>query len=257
MTRPARFDLDGRVALMTGANSGIGYAIAVALVRSRADIVVGVRNLTKADAVRAEIEGLGRRCTVVCMDVTDLEGAIASLDAAEADSGPIDVLTNNAGGGIGDSAMDVKPGDFDYTMLTNVKTPFFLSQAVARKLVKAGRPGDIVNVSSQAGIVALPGEPIYCMDKAAVFHMTCCLAVEWGEHDNRVNAVALAFIKTPGTAAALSDPAFKSDTVERIAAAHRLGTPKEVAECIAFLASRSAPLLTGHNIVVDGGWTVR
>ena len=117
--------------------------------------------------------------------------------------------------------------------------------------------GRIINLSSQAGFVALPGESIYCMTKAAIAHLTKCLAVEWGPHGITVNAVAPTFIATPGTAAVLDDESFKADVIERIAALHRVGEPMDVAGAIIFLASPAASLITGHTILIDGGWTAR
>jgi NAD(P)-dependent dehydrogenase (short-subunit alcohol dehydrogenase family) len=117
--------------------------------------------------------------------------------------------------------------------------------------------GRIVNVSSQAALVALPGEAIYCMTKAGVSHLTKCLAVEWGRHGITVNSVAPTFIRTPGTAAALADPAFRADVIERIAALHRIGEPVEVAGAVVFLCSPAASLITGERLVIDGGWTAR
>ncbi len=117
--------------------------------------------------------------------------------------------------------------------------------------------GAIVNVASQAGLVALPGESSYCISKAAVIHMTKVHAVEWGAAGIRVNAVAPTFIETDGTSQALSDPEFLADTIERIAALHRIGTPREVSAAVLFLASPAASLITGTTLTIDGGWTAR
>jgi NAD(P)-dependent dehydrogenase (short-subunit alcohol dehydrogenase family) len=117
--------------------------------------------------------------------------------------------------------------------------------------------GRIVNVGSQAGFAALPGEAVYCMTKAGIAHLTRCLAVEWGKYNITVNAVAPTFIHTPGTEEALADPAFRADVVERIAGLHRIGEPMEVAGAVVFLASPAASLITGHTMLIDGGWTAR
>jgi NAD(P)-dependent dehydrogenase (short-subunit alcohol dehydrogenase family) len=110
-------------------------------------------------------------------------------------------------------------------------------------------------MSSQAGFVALPTESVYCMTKAGIAHLTKCLAVEWGKYNIRVNAVAPTFIQTPGTESALADPAFRSNVIERIAALHRIGEPIDVAGAVVFLASPAAALITGHTLLIDGGWT--
>src|SRR5207247_2149206 len=117
--------------------------------------------------------------------------------------------------------------------------------------------GRIVNVGSQAGFIALPGESIYCATKAFLSHLTKCLAVEWGQHGVTDNAVAPTFIETPGTAPSLADPVFKADVLERIAALHRIGQPMDVAGAVVFLASPAASLITGETILIDGGWTAR
>jgi NAD(P)-dependent dehydrogenase (short-subunit alcohol dehydrogenase family) len=119
------------------------------------------------------------------------------------------------------------------------------------------RSGAIVNMGSQAGAVALPGEAVYCLSKAAVSHMSKCFAVEWGKNNVRVNCVAPTFIETDGTADALGRPEFKAEVIERIAALHRIGQPREVADAVVFLASDAASLITGQTLLIDGGWTAR
>jgi NAD(P)-dependent dehydrogenase (short-subunit alcohol dehydrogenase family) len=138
----------------------------------------------------------------------------------------------------------------------NVKGVFFASQAAGRVMIRQGF-GRIINLSSQAGFAALPTESVYCMSKAAVSHLTRCLAVEWGVHGINVNAVAPTFIRTPGTAEALVDPVFEADVIERIAGVHRIGEPNDVAGAVVFLASPAASLITGTTLLIDGGWTAR
>ena len=251
------FDLTGRTALVTGAGRGLGRAIALALAAAGADLALGLRRADDDGGLADEVAALGRRALRLQMDVTDLPESYAAIDRAVAELGGIDILVNNAGGGIDAPALEVTEADFDRAFAWNVKSTFFLSQRVARHMIATGRGGRIVNLSSQAALVALPGEPVYCAAKAAVSHLTRCLAVEWGGHGINVNAVAPTFIETPGTAPALSDPAFRADTVARIAALHRIGQPVEVAGAVVFLASPAASLITGHTLVIDGGWSVR
>jgi 2-deoxy-D-gluconate 3-dehydrogenase len=247
------FDLTGRRALVTGANRGLGLAIAHALAGAGADVVLGVRNPESAEEPLAAIRGEGGSASSVALDVTRLDEAREAIDSASRD-GAFDILVNNAGGGIGGSAIDVTEADFDAVWSLNVRSALFLSQHVARSMPSGGA---IVNVASQAGIVALPGESSYCIAKAAMLHMTRCHAIEWGDRGIRVNAVAPTFIETDGTAEALSDPAFRADVVERIAALHRIGVPSDVAGAVLFLCSPAASLITGQTLVVDGGWTIR
>jgi NAD(P)-dependent dehydrogenase (short-subunit alcohol dehydrogenase family) len=248
-------ELQGRVAVVTGAGRGIGRAIALDLARAGADVGVGLRDVTGDNGVLDQITALGRRAVPLAMDVTDLAASRAAIDRAVAELGGLDVLVNNAGGSIRGTALEVTEQDFADVWALNVRSTFFLSQHAAWHMRERGG-GAIVNVASQAGLVALPGEPSYCVAKAAVVHMTRCLAVEWGPLGIRVNAVAPTFIETPGTASVLSDENFRADTVERIAALHRIGTPDEVSPAVVFLASSAASMVTGHTLVVDGGWTL-
>ncbi len=257
MTSLPSFDLTGRTALVTGAARGLGRAFATALATAGADVALGVRERRdEVDNLVDEIAKMGRRAFAVQLDVAD-RGQIASgVEQAASLLGRLDVLVNNAGIAPGNAAEDVTAADFDATLAVNLGGTFFTSQHAARVMFRQGF-GRIINVSSQAGLVALPGESVYCMTKAAIIHLTKCLAVEWGSRGVNVNAIAPTFIETPGTDAALSDADFRRDVETRIAALHRIGQPADVTGAVVFLASSAADLITGHTIVIDGGWTAR
>jgi len=251
-----KFDLTGKVALVTGAARGLGRAISLALANAGADIALGLRDINSGADLLHEIEALGRRALPVQMDVTNLEQISSAVVGTAAHFGGLDILVNNAGGGFSNLAIDVPEEEFDATVSINLKATFFASQAAAKIMIREGG-GTIINMSSQAGFAALPTESVYCASKAAVSHLTKCLAVEWGKHNITVNAVAPTFISTPGTDEALSDPAFRADVIERIAGLHRIGEPMDVAGAVVFLASPAASLITGHTVLIDGGWTAR
>ncbi|NUU07093.1 3-oxoacyl-ACP reductase family protein [Leifsonia sp. C5G2] len=250
------FSLTGSRALVTAASRGLGREIALELAGQGADVILGVRDPGGSAELVEELRAFGVEASAIRMDVLDLAACRSAIDAAVAEHGRIDILVNNAGGGIDAPALEVTEEDFERVWQLNTRSTFFLSQHLAKHMREHGG-GAIVNIASQAGLVALPGESSYCSAKAAVVHLTRCLAVEWGEYGIRVNAVAPTFIETDGTAAALSDDAFRADTVDRIAALHRIGQPREVSGAVAFLASPSASLITGVTIPVDGGWTSR
>jgi NAD(P)-dependent dehydrogenase (short-subunit alcohol dehydrogenase family) len=256
MSNLSQFDLSGQVALVTGAARGLGRAISLALAQAGAEVALGLRDVNTGVELVAEIGALGRQSSPLQMDVTRLEQISRAVDDTVARFGRLDILVNNAGGGWVNVPEDVSEEEFDQTIAKNVKATFFASQA-AGAVMRRQKRGCIINMSSQAGLVALPTESVYCLNKAAIAHLTKCLAVEWGRYNIRVNAVAPTFIFTPGTEEALSDPAFRADTVERIAALHRIGEPGEVAGAVVFLASPAASLITGHTLVIDGGWTAR
>jgi NAD(P)-dependent dehydrogenase (short-subunit alcohol dehydrogenase family) len=250
------FELHGRVALVTGAARGLGRAIALALAHAGADIALGLRDARGGSDVADQVAALGRRALAVQMDVTRTAEIFRAVDETVAHFGRLDILVNNAGLGPENPAEHVREEDFDLTVAANLKGTFFASQAAGRAMIRQGY-GRIINLSSQAGFVALPGESVYCMTKAAIAHLTKCLAVEWGRHGITVNGVAPTFIATPGTEEALADPAARADIESRIAALHRVGEPMEVAGAVVFLASPAASLITGETILIDGGWTAR
>ena len=251
-----QFDLSGQVALVTGAARGLGRAISLALANAGADVALGLRIRDTAVDLVQEIEAMGRKALPLQMDMAYLDQINSAVNDGVARFGRLDILVNNAGVAPGHLAEEFTEEDFDYTMAVNVKGTFFASQAAGRVMIRQKR-GRIINMSSQAGFVALPTESVYCTTKAAIAHMTKCLAVEGGKYNINVNAVAPTFIFTPGTEEALADPAFRADTIERIAALHRIGEPMEVTGAVVFLASPAASLITGHTILIDGGWTAR
>jgi NAD(P)-dependent dehydrogenase (short-subunit alcohol dehydrogenase family) len=250
------FDLTGRVALVTGAARGLGRAIALAFAHAGADIALGFRDKATGLDLTEQIHAMRRRVLPLQMDVTRLDEIAGAMQQIDAFFGKIDILVNNAGGGFTKLAADVSEYEFDATLTLNLKSTFFASQAAARIMVRNGG-GKIINMSSQAAFAALPTESVYCASKAAISHLTKCLAVEWGPQNITVNAVAPTFIATPGTEEALSNPAFRADVLERIAGLHRIGEPMDVAGAAIFLASPAAGLITGHTILIDGGWTAR
>jgi NAD(P)-dependent dehydrogenase (short-subunit alcohol dehydrogenase family) len=250
-----RFDLQGQVALVTGAARGIGHACALALAHAGADLALGFRDVNTGGELVSEIEAMGRRALPLQMDVTRLDEIQNAIEATVANFGRLDILVNNAGLGPSNLAEDVREEDFDYTLAVNLKGTFFVSQAAGRVMIRQNY-GRIINLSSQAGLVALPTESVYCLTKAAINHLTRCLAVEWGQYNITVNAVAPTFINTPGTAEALADDTFRADVLSRIALG-RIGEPMEVASAVVFLASPAASLITGDTLLIDGGWTAR
>ncbi len=248
-----RFNLTGQIALITGAARGLGNAIALACAHAGADIALGLRDVKSGGELVKQIEALGRRALPLQMNVTSLDEVSAGVEKTAQHFGRLDILINNAGIGKSDPAEDVKEEDFDRIVAVNLKGTYFVSQAAARVMI-AQKYGRIVNLGSQAGAVALPMESVYCMTKAGIAHLTKCMAVEWGQHNITVNNVAPTFIRTPGTAEELSNPASRAHILSMIKLG-RIGEPMDVAGAVVFLASPAASLITGTTILVDGGWT--
>ncbi len=248
-------DLTGKVAMVTGAARGIGRACALALAEAGADIVLGLRDIDSDNGLTAEIKDMGRRVLPLQMDVGRTSEIRAAFGILKKEYGQLDILVNNAGIGPPNAVEDVTEEDFDYTVDVNLKGTFFVSQH-AGELMKRQMYGRIVNLSSQAGFIALPTESVYCMTKAAISHLTKCFAVEWGRYNITVNAVAPTFIKTPGTEQWLLNEEFRNEVLSKIVLG-RVGIPKDVASAVLFLSSPASSLITGTTLMIDGGWTAQ
>jgi len=242
--------LSGRAALVTGAKGGLGAAIADDL-HSRGVRVFGTAR-DRSDAERIA-ERYGTAPAV--LDVRDRVGAREAITALDEQWGPIDLLCNNAGVNIPQPAIDVDDSSWDTVMDTNVTGPFVVTQALARRWIAQGRQGVVVNVSSQAGTVAIAERAAYCSSKAAISHLTRVLALEWAPHGIRVNAVAPTFIRTELTESTLSRPGMLDEITSRIPLG-RIGVPADVAGAVAFLMGDEASLITGHILAIDGGYTI-
>lgn len=246
--------LSGRRALVTGGGRGIGREIALALAEAGASVALCARTETEIDAVVGEIASAGGVAAAMAADITADGAAEALVDWAEAELGPLDVLVNAAG--VSPSytrAERIAPEDFDLIMATNLRAPFFLTQAAGRRMLTRGE-GSVVNITSIGGVVALPRLAAYCGAKAALNSLTRVLAVEWAKHGVRVNAVAPAYVRT-----AMTDELLDHDTLGPMLLASapigRFAQPKDVAGAVVFLASSDAAYITGQTICVDGGWT--
>lgn len=255
MNQQLNFSLSGQVALVTGAAQGIGRACALALAEAGADIILGLRDITTGQEVVSQIEQMGRRVLPVQLNVAERRQITEAVQAGMAYFGRIDILVNNAGIGFPGPAEQVTEQDFDDTINVNLKGTFFMAQEVG-KIMIAQQSGRIINIGSQAGFIALPTESVYCMTKAAISHLTKCLALEWAPYQITVNAVAPTFIETPGTRKWLDDSAFRASVQQRIPLG-RIGKPEEVAAPVVFLASPAASLITGETLMIDGGWTIQ
>ena len=249
------FNLNGKVALITGASRGLGRACALALAHAGADIGLGLRDVNTAKDMEMEIEAMGRRVKRLQMDITKIHEINHTVEAVVNEFGRLDILVNNVGIAPANPVEEVTEEDFDQTINVNIKGSFFSAQVAGKVMIKQ-RYGRIINMSSQAGFIALDNESVYCMTKAAINHMTKNLASEWAKYNINVNAVAPTFIETPGTEPWLNDSEFRQSVIDRIPLG-RIGKPMEVAGAVVFLASDAASLITGEIMLIDGGWTLR
>jgi len=247
--------LSGKIALVTGAGSGIGKISAIQLAQSGAELVLLGRNEKKLTETSSQISKSVGKCKWYSVDVTNTKEISNSVQKIRKECGEIDILVNSAGVNIPQKAEDVTIEAWNTIMDTNVKGLFFCCQAVGRQSMIPRKQGVIVNISSQAGKVALPLRAAYCSSKGAVDQLTRVLAFEWAKYGVRVNAVAPTFVETPFTKEMLIDQEFKNFVMNKIPL-KRLATPLEVANVVCFLATNQSSMITGAIIPVDGGWTI-
>jgi len=250
LPRTPSFRLDGRRALVTGAGRGIGLALAAALAQAGAHVVLAARTAAEIEAASAAIRAEGGSAEAVVLDVTDLQ-AVRKAIAAQP---PFDILANNAGTNRPCDFLEVTEDDYDAITALNLRAAFFVAQAVAQRMVAAGRKGSIIHISSQMGHVGGARRTVYCATKHGIEGLTKAMAIDLAPHGIRVNSICPTFIETPLSAPFWQDKAFLADTVRRIKLG-RLGQVQDLMGAAVFLASDAAALVTGSAIVVDGGWT--
>ena len=242
--------LDGRKALVAGASSGIGLGAAMALAGAGADVTLAARSSEALERIAAEMRAAGLTARPLVMDVTDIE----ATQRAVAAQGPFDVLVNSAGSARHTPALATTKGDYDAVMDLNVRGAYFLTTAVAKGLVAAGKSGSLINVSSQMGRVGGPDRAVYCASKHAVEGFTKAMAIEWAPHGIRVNCLAPTFLNTPLARQTLTDP----DRLAWVMSKIKLGRLAEIEDlmgAILLLASDAGAMITGTSVLIDGGWT--
>ncbi len=255
-------DLSGRVALVTGASSGLGEQFARALARSGAAVVLAARRLERLKSLRAEIEAAGGDAHVVGLDVTDTDSIKAAVAHAETEMGTIDILVNNAGVGLTSKLLDVTPDDYDDVFATNTRGAFFVAQEVGKRMVARARGaapgtftgGRIVNIASVAGMRTLSQIGVYAMSKAAVIHMTRAMALEWGRYGINVNAICPGYIDTEINHHHWQTEQGRKliDTLPR----KRVGKPDDLDTSVLMLCANESRFINGAVISVDDGFSV-
>ncbi len=247
------FRLDQKVALITGAAAGIGAGIAAAFARQGADVAISGRTFSKLEQTRNEVSLYGRKVFCVEMDVTDTTQVKKGVSAVEKEFGRIDILINNAGINHPAPGLDVTEENWDLQFNTNVKGGFFLAQCVASIMMRHNW-GRIIWISSQSGLVAIPGQPAYCSTKGAVIQLVRTLGVEWAKSGITVNSIAPTFIETALTKKRLENPEYRSYVLGKIPSG-KLAKVEDVSAAAVFLASEEAGMVNCHTLCVDGGWT--
>lgn len=255
-------DLSGRVALVTGASSGLGAQFAKALSAAGAGVVLAARRIERLKTLRAEIEAADGDAHVVGMDVTDVASIRAAVAHAETEMGTIDILVNNSGVGATHKLTDVTPEDYDYVMNTNARGAFFVAQEVAKRMIarsKGAAPGTftggrIVNIASMAGLRAMPQIGVYCISKAAVVHMTRAMALEWGRHGINVNAICPGYIDTE-----INHHVWQTEAGQKMVQSmprRRVGQPADLDVVLMMLCSNESHFVNGAVVSADDGQAI-
>ena len=251
------FNLDEQVVVVTGAGRGIGRSIAWDAFKSGAKIAIGSRTTSELESLAAEIQAAGGECMFHALDVTDINSMERFVTAVVQHYGRIDVLVNNAGYNHQGKILDCTEAQYDRIVDANLKNVFFCSQLAAKAMIAGGQKGAIINISSQAGVVGAPDRGAYSGAKAGVNNLTRTMAAEWAEFGIRVNVVAPTVTRTPlAEQALIENPAFAEAIKSKNLLRRGLAEPEEISAPVIFLASSAASMITGHTLVVDGGWTI-
>ena len=248
------FSLKGKTALITGAGRGLGRAIALAYADAGADLVLCARTLREIEALADEARARGIRAETLPLDVSSVEQCRAVASEAVAQAGRIGILVNNAGTAIRKPVPEITEADWDVIFSTNLKGPFFLTQAIGQHMLAHGG-GRIINISSIAALVGSSTRSAYAASKAGLAALTRALAVEWGPHGVTVNAIAPGFVRTRLTESLFADPATLADSLERTPLG-RFPEPVDIAGAALYLASDAGRNVNGQVITVDGGFTI-
>ena len=250
-----QFHLENKIAVVTGASKGIGAGIAMELALAGATLVLCARNTGELNALKAEIEKVKSTAHVFPLDVRSVNQIEEVFSSIHEQFGRIDILINNAGLGFNHAALDVTETDWDEMMEVNLKGVFFCAQQAGKYMVEQGY-GRIINMSSQASLVAIKDHAVYCASKGGVNMLTKVLALEWAEKGVTVNGIAPTFTYTPGTAERLDDPEYLANVLDRIPV-KKVASIQDIAAAILYLAGPHSDMVTGSTLVIDGGWTIQ
>ena len=250
-----RFGLTGKRALVTGATKGIGFETCQVLADAGADIVAVGRDEKGLAEVSALVKKLGRKCLAITADMSTIEGPQMAAQKALAEFGTIDILVNNAGVALNEPLLDITMKSWDTTINVNLRAPFLLAQALVPQMIKQ-KTGKIINVSSQSGVMALADHGSYGASKGGLNMLTKVMTIEWARHNIQSNTVCPTVILTPMGEMVWGKPE-KGDPMKAKIPLGRFGKTTEVADLILFLASSASDLITGQDILIDGGFTAQ